>query len=229
MTDLRTAVTRLLNEIHDLRLEGNNSSLRGAADAVRDALAQFIPPTDDARPPDGYAYRYSYCGGSVIRFNGGEEINGGKPVEVIPYWLGRPSDVDTRHQAALSQEIWDLISESEGVAGLHLNGDIAPWDELLPGGRFERLTSLTEAPIALSAETIKPPRSKSELAAPHVNGGVPTIDDIYTLCEDHEFHLDGQSEEASADCLLNIVTDALARWGRPAQPQPLPNNTTEVP
>jgi hypothetical protein len=29
-----------------------------------------------------------------------------------------------------------LMRESEGVAGLHRNGDIAPWDELLAGGRF---------------------------------------------------------------------------------------------
>jgi hypothetical protein len=28
--------------------------------------------------------------------------------------------------------------------GLHLNGDPSPWDELLPGGRFERLTNLVE-------------------------------------------------------------------------------------
>jgi hypothetical protein len=31
----------------------------------------------------------------------------------------------------------DLIAQSEGVAGLHLNGDLAPWGELLEGGRFE--------------------------------------------------------------------------------------------
>lgn len=30
-----------------------------------------------------------------------------------------------------------LIAESEGVAGLHLNGDVAPWSDLLSGGRFE--------------------------------------------------------------------------------------------
>ena len=30
-----------------------------------------------------------------------------------------------------------LIAESQGVAGLHLNGDVATWDELLRGGRFE--------------------------------------------------------------------------------------------
>lgn len=31
----------------------------------------------------------------------------------------------------------DLISESEGVYGLHLNGDPAPWNELQAGGRYE--------------------------------------------------------------------------------------------
>lgn len=30
-----------------------------------------------------------------------------------------------------------LIHDSHGVAGLHLNGDIAPWSELQTGGRFE--------------------------------------------------------------------------------------------
>ena len=31
----------------------------------------------------------------------------------------------------------NLISNSEGVAGLHLNGDVAPWDELMEGGEYE--------------------------------------------------------------------------------------------
>jgi hypothetical protein len=30
-----------------------------------------------------------------------------------------------------------LILESKGVAGLHLNGDLAKWDELRSGGLFE--------------------------------------------------------------------------------------------
>ncbi len=33
--------------------------------------------------------------------------------------------------------IRSLINDSEGVQGLHLNGDLAPWDELEQGGRFE--------------------------------------------------------------------------------------------
>ena len=31
----------------------------------------------------------------------------------------------------------NLIDNSTGVEGLHLNGDIAPWNELRTGGRFE--------------------------------------------------------------------------------------------
>lgn len=36
--------------------------------------------------------------------------------------------------------IKSLCDESHGVAGLHLNGDVAPWGELLEGGRFEEWT-----------------------------------------------------------------------------------------
>lgn len=31
----------------------------------------------------------------------------------------------------------DLMDESTGVAGLHQNGDVAPWEELEDGGRFQ--------------------------------------------------------------------------------------------
>jgi hypothetical protein len=34
--------------------------------------------------------------------------------------------------------VYQLMRESHGVTGLHLNGDVAPWDELLQGGRFEQ-------------------------------------------------------------------------------------------
>ena len=48
----------------------------------------------------------------------------------------------------LAGDIQSLIHESSGVAGLHLNYDLAPWYELEAGGRFERLTHL---PIAVEA------------------------------------------------------------------------------
>jgi hypothetical protein len=50
----------------------------------------------------------------------------------------------------LHSDIEDLIGESHGVYGLHLNGDISPWGELVEGGRFERLTHLSAAREALS-------------------------------------------------------------------------------
>jgi hypothetical protein len=43
------------------------------------------------------------------------------------------------------QELDDLIGETSGVYGLHLNGDPSPWGEIIKGGRFERLSTLPEA------------------------------------------------------------------------------------
>lgn len=35
------------------------------------------------------------------------------------------------------EAVESLINESNGVGGLHLNGDFAPWSDLRTGGRFE--------------------------------------------------------------------------------------------
>lgn len=35
------------------------------------------------------------------------------------------------------RSVSELITNSHGVQGLHLNGDMTPWKELLEGGRFE--------------------------------------------------------------------------------------------
>lgn len=32
------------------------------------------------------------------------------------------------------QSVVGLIMHTKGVVGLHMNGDIAPWEDLLPGG-----------------------------------------------------------------------------------------------
>ena len=53
-----------------------------------------IPPAAQPAPvatpmPDGYAYRYPGILGG-IEFSGGREINGSRPIEAIPYWLGVP-------------------------------------------------------------------------------------------------------------------------------------------
>lgn len=38
--------------------------------------------------------------------------------------------------STLVDDVNALVSESEGVAGLHRNGDVAPWVDLLPGGQY---------------------------------------------------------------------------------------------
>ena len=43
-----------------------------------------------------------------------------------------------------------LISQSNGVVGLHRNGDVATWSELTDGGRFNEWLSLGHARAALS-------------------------------------------------------------------------------
>jgi hypothetical protein len=46
----------------------------------------------------------------------------------------------------LSEAIDGLTHSSEGVAGLHRNGDVATWEELCKGGRFEEwLTPWSDA------------------------------------------------------------------------------------
>ncbi|QND84559.1 Uncharacterized protein ChrSV_2333 [Chromobacterium vaccinii] len=53
--------------------------------------------------------------------------------------------------SGLVEDIQVLMVESAGLAGFHRNGDIAPWGELVAGGRFERLTHLPDAVAAIAA------------------------------------------------------------------------------
>lgn len=50
------------------------------------------------------------------------------------------------------REVAELINNTQGVAGYHLNGDIAYWDELRSGGRCCVLERLDEAEALIAAE-----------------------------------------------------------------------------
>ena len=67
---------------------------------------------------------------------------------------------DEASQAALAKaaiaalhDIDDLVANSEGVSGLHLNGDMAPWSEIMDGGAYgawlQSVERLREAILAL--------------------------------------------------------------------------------
>ena len=78
--------------------------------------------------------------------------------------IGREINIENKQQAEMIEkqsaalklarealtEVQDLIGESSGVYGLHLNGDESPWSEVEQGGRFERLTTLPEALAAIN-------------------------------------------------------------------------------
>lgn len=64
----------------------------------------------------------------------------------------------------LAGEVLDLISESDGVAGLHLNGDLAPWGELVAGGRFERLAHLDIAEALIAEKNLQQGMTDAKLA-----------------------------------------------------------------
>jgi hypothetical protein len=65
--------------------------------------------------------------------------------EVENIYRLRATVAENRRQLVIAEQritellgaINGLIADSYGVAGLHQNGDLAPWSELVSGGRFE--------------------------------------------------------------------------------------------
>lgn len=53
-----------------------------------------------------------------------------------------------------------LINDSHGVCGLHLNGDVAPWDELRACGRFgDWLQAFDDALVAVRSSNPRADRA----------------------------------------------------------------------
>lgn len=86
----------------------------------------------------------------------------------------------TNKAGELASDVRGLVDESEGVAGLHLNGDVADWDSLLPGGRFERLTALGDLEDLLSA------------TVPAIPGGCGAGSDACRLPAEFVAYIDGE-------------------------------------
>jgi len=77
------------------------------------------------RKPDGYMHRYnSPFGGTDLRLNDGVEVNGCKPIEAVPYWLGSPPIALRAPQAVAPSEgeariaAWVRLTKASGpIAG----------------------------------------------------------------------------------------------------------------
>lgn len=118
-----------------------------ATPPAQGGVAVFLHPAQAAsqegeRKPDGFAYRYPdpMGGGTVIRFTCGQEVNGVRPVEAIPYFYGTPA-----HPAADKVRVTDaedkaaqaLYSEYSGNhPTIHCNR-FPSWSELTNEQRTE--------------------------------------------------------------------------------------------
>ncbi|MFZ5688642.1 MAG: hypothetical protein ACOY9Y_10805 [Bacillota bacterium] len=51
--------------------------------------------------------------------------------EAMPYWLGRVVELEATvlHMQTVIKGVLAIVNQSEGVAGWHLNGEIAKWEE----------------------------------------------------------------------------------------------------
>jgi len=80
--------------------------------------------------------------------------------EAAAFSAGYEAAADARQadlaKAAITalHDIDDLVANSEGVSGLHLNGDIAPWSEIMDGGAhgawLQSVERLREAIVAIT-------------------------------------------------------------------------------
>ena len=78
-------MTEMLTAVRNVGAYYSGAKVYSGAE-VADAITALRERIAALRQPSGYAYEYpSYRGGTTIRFNGGEEVNGSKPLRAIPY------------------------------------------------------------------------------------------------------------------------------------------------
>ena len=127
-----------------------------AGEAVREALAQ--------------AHEYAFCAETTDHDESHRRhfasMARGCIEKAQDALASQPASPEPRESAlrgaakAMHEALTSLIQESTGVVGLHLNGDVAPWDELLAGGRYEEwLLAYNDLGAALAAS----PESADEL------------------------------------------------------------------
>jgi hypothetical protein len=188
------------------RVDGNNSM--GAA-ALAEAILERYPlaflvdppatqPALEPPSPSGYAYRYrSPFGGTCIRFNGGEEVNGGRPIEPVPYWFAPPSAPATPPAPKLGEvgELVEMLTQEAAILEAHCNkianGECRTLACLQRGG-YIRGTESPDSSVATCPELEKAvakrraatllQQEEAELAALQVAPG-PTFQDAIHLAE----------------------------------------------
>jgi len=103
-----------------------NGEASGAGDS-RLSDRNLSPQTEPE--PSGYAYRYhDFTGtGTMLRFNGGGEVNGARPIEAVPYWFAPP----------LSGRVWNQALEAAATAISEHDRKGREW---IPGSLWDQLS-----------------------------------------------------------------------------------------
>ncbi|WP_313250095.1 hypothetical protein [Stenotrophomonas acidaminiphila] len=93
-----------------------NAAEQWMQQALDECLPKPAAAQEAVRQPDGYHYRYPdlYGTDTCIRKNNGEEVNGSKPVEAVPYWYApvtaAPADTWFADQLTAMGEVIPLAS-----------------------------------------------------------------------------------------------------------------------
>lgn len=153
-TDLAQAL-RLLIAAHEEVLGDGLTSFNEPVELRRakQALAAHERAQPD-RNPDGCAYRYR-CpdGGTVIRFNHGEAVNGSKPIETIPFYYGQPP----AQPASVPDDAIERAVRAHDREDAAQKGEPDPWaDEFPEPYRSERMTAMRLALEAAQPASVAP-------------------------------------------------------------------------
>lgn len=139
-TDKVVAIIEMFLGRRDARiaqLERERDEATAATKTLREAADKLLEACDTS---DGC--QYGTLSTSFVRQVLGER---GTDRDALLAHLERERDEARSHLQAVVSEVQNLIGESHGVYGLHLNGDAAPWSEIVAGGRFERIASVDAA------------------------------------------------------------------------------------
>ena len=142
-----------------------------------DCMAGFLQELVDAHEQKPVAYATGYYAGCLsIATVDGSVLPAGTALYAAPphqsehhlEMVNTPAPIvpDDFYNAVanLSVELEELVAETSGVYGLHLNGDPSPWEEILEGGRFERISSLHVVQNLLATRQPKQPEQPAQPA-----------------------------------------------------------------
>lgn len=145
---LRELAAKWMRHADAMYFAAHANRVRECAAELVEALAAHERAQPD-RNPDGCAYRYR-CpdGGTVIRFNHGEAVNGSKPIETIPFYYGQPS----AQPASVADDcvLVALHRPAEGYEDVH--PELVAEDAIREGWCYDVLTAAAPQPQAKGGE-----------------------------------------------------------------------------